>query len=350
VTAIQVKVVRGPYERTEILASVRQWCRNDGKPHRGFPGLEASVGSTSDLALALKSAVESSCNQVIVVSGMEVAEVEQTVRDVPDHGALAKKLRIIAYSARSQWRGMPLASLLSAPLVTYTAAVLPALRKAVLALHVHEIVQIREIRSARDFEAYLALRYQVWSQLGYLDRSRMPTATEWELNFTDQTARPIGAFDGDRLIGCARLVRQLGVSEPFYEQLIQQVIGARSDRDDLRPNLVPPRGMLHPFDVLESFPGFRTHYRELVRSRSSVAELSRVIVTPGGHYGRKGIGECLVDSITDLASNEHHVMVLACLEKHQRFYERCGYVRIEELSCDRFSGVNVPAIAMTREL
>ena len=59
----------------------------------------------------------------------------------------------------------------------------------------------------------------------------------------------------------------------------------------------------------------------------------------------------MVDTLVDLAQRRRvGVVFLACLEKHRAFYEACGFSQMPGMRCDRFVNVNVPAIAMCRDL
>ena len=100
---------------------------------------------------------------------------------------------------------------------------------------------------------------------------------------------------------------------------------------------------------MASFPTFRHYYRDLVRTRTPKAEVSRVIVAPE-HRG-KGLGEVMVDSLVSYARvHQIRVLFLACIAEHRRFYERCGFRAIPDMECDEFVNVGVPAIGMQRRL
>lgn len=65
----------------------------------------------------------------------------------------------------------------------------------------------------------------------------------------------------------------------------------------------------------------------------------------------EGLGEVIVDSLLSLAGRRQlRALFLACHNDLKGFYERCGFYVLPGLECDRFAGVNVPAIAMAKKL
>jgi GNAT superfamily N-acetyltransferase len=209
-------------------------------------------------------------------------------------------------------------------------------------------VVVRELQTKADFGKYFSLRYNVWKEMNYLPPSQDCANSQWELNFTDRTSFPVGAFDGaGSLIGCARLVYPLG-QRSSHISVIESCIADRNDLS-LAKVFESPRSLTHPFDLLESLEGFDEYFKGLVRRRLRYAEVSRVIVHPA--HRSTGLGEVLVDSLVSLAiERQVNVLFLACNEGLQGFYEHCGFQVLPGLHCDRFAGVNAPAIAMFMEL
>ena len=134
--------------------------------------------------------------------------------------------------------------------------------------------------------------------------------------------------------------------------MIEHQVKAKSEQKDeprLQENYEYPDERRQPFDILDSFPGFREYYANLVQQRIKRAETSRIIVEKD--HRRQGIGEVIVDSLIDLARGKSiRMLFLACVARHRNFYERCGFSVVPHLACDKFVNVNVPAIAMHREL
>lgn len=184
--------------------------------------------------------------------------------------------------------------------------------------------------------------------MGYLPRQSDCEDIEMELNYSDRTAYPIGAFTpAGELIRCARLVFPLG-HESWHLPLISELVAAKNDAR-LTANFEYPQMMKHPFDILESLAGFGSYFARLVRDNIKYAEVSRVIVAP--EYRRDGLGEVLVDSLLSLARKyKLGLSFLACHGNLHPFYGRCGFKVLPWLSCEHFAGVNAPAIAMAIDL
>jgi len=223
----------------------------------------------------------------------------------------------------------------------------PLLRKAILRLHASRIARTEELPFAR-LEEYFALRYRVWVDLGYLSlEDRVDKQREWELNYSDLTAMPICmcSTKDNRLIGCARLVREKG-TESRYAQKIRELVRCSPSLRRIVDNV----GYDHPFDMFEPFPKFSNYYRPLVKKGIAKAEVSRVIIDPA--FQSHGLGELLVDQLVTFARQLGiQRLFLACKPTHERFYGRCGFSKIPDLNTDRFGGgIDVTAIAMDLDL
>ena len=242
----------------------------------------------------------------------------------------------------------PTASLFDQRRLINVQDTLPALRKTLLRMRLKNKVEIRELKSSDDFIQYFRLRYKVWNAMGYLSRQCDCENSEFELNYSDRTAYPIGAFNQKgELMGCARLVFPIG-HDSHHLPLISQIVAAKNDAK-LTANFQYPRMMLHPFDLLESLVGFRTYFAGLVRKHITYAEVSRVIVAP--EFRKNGLGEVLVDSLVTLAQRYGvDLLFLACNDNLHSFYERCGFSVLPGLSCEHFAGVNAPAVAMAMNI
>lgn len=305
------------------------------------------VSKTTDLREALQSAGQSPEKFILVPLGYRQADVVDRLND-----DLLHKLEIIIRPPRPglkpEINDPPSASLLEDRHIVNVQDTLPALRKSLLRLRFKNRIRIRELKADDDFQQYFSLRYRVWSQMGYLPPEQDCPATQWELNFTDRTAYPVGAFARDgTLIACARLVCPLG-QDAHHLRLIEQLVHATGD-PKLGANLEYPERLTHPYDLLACFEGFGAYFSRLIRRMIRHGEVSRVIVAP--EHREEGLGEVLVDSLLSLARQRQlQVLFLACHMRLKGFYERCGFQMLPGFECERFAGVNAPAIGMVREL
>ena len=231
-----------------------------------------------------------------------------------------------------------------------------ALRK-VIKRHWHRNrVFVRTIE-ARDLDDYFSLRYRVWREQNYIPEHKrsLTDLRSLEIDFTDLFSDPIGVFQintavGSRpeLIGCGRLV--YGPQAEKFTPHGQQVKDFIERRYPELVHLIKkPTGPILSYDVLESFPGFIEYYRDNISRGARQAELSRIIVD--SKYCRKGLGEIIVDSLIDLAhTRKINYLFLGCIKKHEEFYARSGFIRIEKIASQEFINVRVPAIAMHQTL
>jgi GNAT superfamily N-acetyltransferase len=230
---------------------------------------------------------------------------------------------------------------------------MPAIRKSLIRFRTKKIVTIRQLATRDELRKYFALRYKVWKALNYIAPEKDCPQSQWELDFTDRFAYPLGAFlktDPSELVGCVRVVHAFGTVARNYVKMINDLI---ADHPPLKKCFKLPDAIQHPFDI-ESFPDFPAYYRRFICEGIPHAEVSRVIVEET--FRKKGIGEALVDSAISLARRQGvEVMFLACLSKHESFYNRCGFKTIEvkaangtdkQMKCSCFVNVEVPAIAM----
>jgi len=102
--------------------------------------------------------------------------------------------------------------------------------------------------------------------------------------------------------------------------------------------------------MFQPFEGFWDYYGRLATERISKAEVSRVIVESAfrGYH----LGEVLMDNLVAYARElGFQRLFLACTPKHEKFYGRSGFLRIQNLTTNRFGGgVDVNAIAMDLDL
>lgn len=305
------------------------------------------VYSLSDLQAGIAAVRRQPDNLILLTVGYEESQVADALA-----GADAEGLEVLICPkwARSRNGRTPTASLLDRSPNIVGVDLATALRKAHLRLQVARQITIRRLETAADFDAYFALRYRVWKQMRYIPQRKECSISKWELDYTDRTALPIGAFArGGEMVGCGRLVQSFGNEIPREElNMLEELVLRRRD-PQLLENFKYPPDIRHPYDLLEGFPKFSRYFMRLIRSRVSHAEVSRIIVA--SDYRRHGIGEVIVDSLVSLARLQRiSVLFLACVEKHRTYYERCGFRMLKGLRCQRFVDVDVPAIAMTRRV
>jgi len=342
---IEVTVVCPERSMWPVLVKIKKWHVTDAFAKSCIH----HVQSERQLAEGFDLARKSSGRAVLIPIGFNDSEVCCLMTNEDK-----QRMEVIVRPPRNGNRldpeinEQPTASLFDERRVINVQDTLPALRKALLRIRLRNKVEIRELNSSDDFIQYFRFRYRVWKAMGYLSQRYDCVDSGLELNYSDRTAYPIGAFNPKgKLIACARLVFPIG-HESHHRPLILQIIAAKQD-PKLMANFQYPTMMLHPFDLLESFVGFRTYFAGLVRKHITYAEVSRVIVDP--EFRQNGLGEVLVDSLITLAQRYGvDLLFLACNDNLHSFYQRCGFSILPGLSCEHFAGVNAPAIAMAMDI
>jgi ribosomal protein S18 acetylase RimI-like enzyme len=317
----------------DVLRRVREWA------YRGTDtGLTLEASVTRVAPRDVPELGERTHHPALVVAPHRMSGTTQDrVRDTPAlptvrHGRTVDCDFPCASTVRTEW-------------LVNTRDLLPALRKTVMSLQLRRRCTVRPLLTPSDFEAYFALRYDVWRELDYIPEHRLSERTRWEIDYADRTAFPIGAFADDQLVGCARLVMEFGKESPCVT-LIQDLLMKGADPTLLR-NFQYPRLLTHPFDLLQSFPAFHAYYRRLLVAGVGKAEISRVIVRPSQR--RCGLGELLVDMLIAIA-RAHGIarLFLACAETNAPLYQRSNFNVLPDMRTEHFVNVNAPAIAMER--
>jgi GNAT superfamily N-acetyltransferase len=342
---IGITVVCREHSMKNVLLKIKKWHLSDNLASSSICHVQYENNLSSGLELARGFTDRS----ILVPIGFKATEVFPSLnkQDLQNLEIIIRPPRTCR-QANSEIDEQPLASLLDYSPVVNVQDTLPALRKSLLRIQIKNKVTIRELSSTEDFVQYFSLRYKIWRTMGYLPSVCDCEDSGLEINYSDRTAYPIGAFNvAGELIGCTRLVFQIGHDSHHLPVLSDLVISKNDDK--LSANFDYPLKMVHPFDVLESFAGFRAYFANLVRDKVNYAEVSRVIVSP--EYRREGLGEVLVDSLLSLARRYGvSLLFLACHGDLRPFYQRCGFNVLPDLSCEHFAGVNAPAIAMVQEL
>ena len=334
-------VGHGPSGR-RLIPAVRKWSVKALDPC--IDGVELDIVECADLPAATTLMEQPDFRGILIAANGDPAAAQESLAK----SGTRFEAVICVPKSTAKPTPRPLATLIGqSPEIVAANELEDGLRKAMIRLRAREMVTVRELEAETDFLQYFGLRYRVWKQLGYLEPERDSPDSKLEVDFTDLTSHPIGAFaEGDRLVACGRLVRSFGEEVAKVSDTARSVVTKKND-PILVKNLEYPRRYNHPFDILESFPGFRDYYRELVKNYTPKAEVSRIIVEP--EFRRHGLGEVIVDSLVSLAYGYGlEVLFLACLKKHRTFYERSGFRAVEGLKCESFVNISVPAIAMER--
>jgi len=333
--AVVFVVCRGPGDRHH-LRTLREWIATDARA-RDMVREVVSVPTLNDLPAA---AVPPGAGAIAVLAGFTCAEADAAHRASPWLGRIVVTAAAGGATAAAEGAG-PVA-------VVADADVTAAIGKYLVHAR-NQSYTVREIATPDELRDYFALRYEVWSAAGYIPRARDASRARLELDYTDRTSVPVGAYTPQgQLAGCARLVHQLGAERPDTVRTIKDII-KRSGDPVLRQNFAYPRVLSHPFDILDAFPGFRDYYQRLVRERRSKAEVSRVIIHPD-HRGHR-LSERLVDHLVDVATREGvNVVFLACRPEIRHVYEASGFRIVPDLSAPRFEDIPIASIVMERVL
>lgn len=360
-----IVVCQSEADRHQLAKLKKDWWSEETRPV--LPRcvtLRSGVREKADLRAATKSALEHPDGNILFTFGYPENEVRSFMSEIRSPLQVAGKGRRRSFRTRDTngaEKNYPLASLLgdtgNAPSVMFGEDPVSTLRKAAICQWTRQSMKVRLLEEG-DLDAYFSLRYRVWRELDYIPEERICEKSRWEVDYTDRSSIPIGVFHrtpqsgAERLVACGRLVRGLGDEEPHYRDMIERQVRAKSRQADeprLLENFEYTAQLQHPFDILDSFPGFRDYYRDLAMRHVKRAELSRIIVDE--KFRNRGLGEVVVDSLVDLALDRNiRALFLACLARHQAFYERCGFTIVPDLTCDLFANVNVPAVAMHRDV
>lgn len=328
-----------------VLQKIKKWFRENKSKHSWQ--INSKIEKHFDLISAIHASRNNNEHNILIPIGFQPQTVK-TKLDVNERKNLEVIIRPPRPTKHAELDDIPNSSFLSDTCTISVQNTLPAIHKSILRKHFSKIIKIRTLQSEDDFCQYFKLRYQVWSEMGYLPADKQCTKSQFELDYTDRTALPIGIFNQNQeLIASARLVFPAG-RESHHVSLIKKMIAATSD-EQLKGNFNYPKTLKHPFDLLECFCGFNEYFARLVRKSIRNAEVSRVIVAP--EYRCSGLGEVLVDSLISMALHEQlQLLFLACKKEHQSFYEQCGFKTVEGIASDRFADIDQHSIAMSYEL
>jgi hypothetical protein len=336
-------------ERRSTLPQLRKWCQSPGDPL--CPQKAADVVEAHNLQQALKQVREKPDATLLLLDGFSPngPQLSEYLEEMAD----PKPFNVVFNDP--EWE-TPVLNAASASLlcpvhaVTTDETLYATLRKALLRVRTQQLVRPSLLTTAQELQAFFELRYQVWTELNYLDQRKVCPETPWELDYTDRTSLPFGLFSrsNGKLLGGGRLVRDYGMEDPMLVKTIEGMLRDRA-ANALINNFAYPRTISHPFDILGELQGFQSYYRNLVHDQISKAEVSRIVVNSQDQ--KRGFGEVIVDTLCALGeSHGMQRLFLACHEKHREFYGRSGFRAVAGVAGDKFLTYNVPCIAMERSL
>lgn len=312
--------------------------RSEGAVH--FPPIE--FGLADSLPKAIDSAFRAPEKSVVLACGYPTSEIKTEISHRDDR---AVPSILSSPPAGTERYHRPSATLLGPRKITRLESLREGARKAALRFAAGRLGILRPIVDASEFESYFSLRYRAWKEMGYLSPERPLDEDPWEIDHFDRFSIPVGLFSRDnRLLACARLVRQFGCENPSSVRTVARLIERRDLMQAARAFSYPEKAE-QPFDVLCEFRGFRVYFRSFVQHQLSVAEVSRVIVAPEmrGH----GLAEVMVDSLVSIARHERiDVLMLACRETLEPLYERSGFAAVPNLVSDKFITIPQKSIVM----
>lgn len=348
---IQIVAVSSGGGTDRVVHKIRKWCVRSHDPLVSTLSPQVSKAINLDTAISTIAASTNTSKTILVPIGFNESEVTDYVSRV-NGGNLEVIIRPPRPGLNVERNDLPSSSLLEQARLVNVQDTIPAIRKSLLRLTLGEDIHFSYLSTHEQLVSYFKLRYRVWKDLGYLATDRDCSKSGLEVDYTDESAIPIGAFNQDNeLIGCARLVfaRKEDITDsPGYDRMILDLI---KDHNDccLEGNYQRPKAIIHPFVILEGFEKFQRFYRLLVRHRIPKAEIGRVIVEPG--YRKRGLGEVLVDTLVCVARKQHlDMLFLACHEQHKGFYQRSGFHPLPGLWADHFLSARNPSIAMACNL
>lgn len=349
-TQVEVRIACCQHADREVVRQIREWKVKSRDPivntiRDVCQERRLDDGGLADGIDAIRADPE---HMLLVAAGYDATHVIRHAHGFPGD---APSPIIIMPRQAPRVSHPPSASLLSPWHPMAVASPFYALRKALLRLATRTIGQVRILEPNDDEIAeYLKLRHEVWDEMGYLDPDKYPHSSLFEVDYTDRNALPIGVFDTHgTIMGAARLVGPLGPEFPDYVKVIERLIDQCHD-EQLREHFKAPAQLWHQFDVLAAFNDFGSYYAMLTQQgRTPAAEVSRVVVKR--EYRGQCLGEVLVDSLVSAArARGVQTLFLACRTEHARFYERCGFQRINNMTHDHFLHLQHPSVAMDRAL
>jgi predicted GNAT family N-acyltransferase len=336
-------VFNRPNDRLWLL-QIRQWMSANGASLEKL-GIKAPVQPLSSPDDALCWRAERPAERLLVTFGFNRSEIESHQQ----FGISSGEPIIVANPDAANGKCVASASFLDRGPVVTCGDVRPQIRKSLIRVALRKRVEVRPPCSDEELAGYFSLRYRVWSALGFLREENKRSRIEWEIDFWDRTAVPLCAITPNgEVVGSARLIRNHGDEERCYVAKIQSLLDRVND-PKLNELFRFPNAVQHPFDVLMEFPGFRAHFKTLMRAGMKLAEVGRVAVDPD-HRGQF-LSEVLVDTAVSCAQARRvSCLFLACRDELGPLYAKCGFVPVPGLRSEKFFNIQLASIVMEKRI
>lgn len=210
-----------------------------------------------------------------------------------------------------------------------------------------DILVARPIETRQEFEDYATLRYDTWTEEGYVDPASMPNQARMELDFFDFYAIHVGLFHNQKLVGGGRLIFE---EEQNLHNSAEYLSDISANSEDMRlKRRMAPRMLALPFDLIGAFPEFWNQFHQFARANAKIAEVSRIIVSKklrGRRHSPK-----IMHRLLSLAFNRGvDRLVLTCAEPMERYYARFGFARCRGIEPAKFGEIDIRSIVMTRNM
>ena len=210
-------------------------------------------------------------------------------------------------------------------------------------------VVVRPIEFDHHMTAYLRLRHRVYTTMCYLNALIEEYPGELEVDWCDTRSLHFGAFDGERLVGTARLIltrppdgSQVDLVTRVMEAhpLLRQVV-----ENGAIQNLLP---VFQSQLRLGGLPArLNALFDRVAADDILVGEVSRVIVDH--EYRGYGLSRRLTERLVEAArAREVSDLLLECLPGHAAVYAPVGFERLG--TSGNVYGIYRTMIAMHREL
>jgi GNAT superfamily N-acetyltransferase len=207
-----------------------------------------------------------------------------------------------------------------------------------------EAIVVRLARDERDMHACLALRFEVYERMGYLEEQVSSCPAKVEMDYYDNRSVQFLAESsktGD-VVGTVRLVLARPLAQGFRTSVIGTPPSATIERqaklchqiaaeqgrrgyDIFLRKLREPRFTTLP--ILES-ADFLEKSREMLAGAPQQAELSRLVVWP--RYRGLGVSRLLIRAVVAVAWDlRRDILLLDCVPAHAPMYDMYGFERIQ---------------------
>ncbi len=218
-----------------------------------------------------------------------------------------------------------------------------------------ECLEVRRLRNEEEILAALKLRYEVYSELGWIE----PSSEEIDIDPYDLKSIIFGAFfhhNGTKeLVGSIRIIRHRE-DNPFRRETENIMRSYGIEGAEFEPSTLPA---LLSFDISREdygnlSPGFATILSGSGASVSAkIYELSRLVTKPKYRRNRFGIERRLYELVvTDCCTKQpqRNWFVIAVHPLKSSKYARYGFRKINELGVKTYTDIMQPAVLMSWDL